>query len=255
MTHIKDPFSRGSSLLHRLDPRVKIVAGTAFSFLVALSERPETLVPASAFSLALLFTARLPVRDVLKRLAVVNGFILFLWLILPWSVEGHLLFMAGPLKVSGEGVRLAALITLKCNTILMAFLALFATDSPFTLFHALSHLHVPNKIVQLFFFCGRYIHLFMNEYQRLRTAMKIRGFQPRTNVHTYRSYGYLVGMLLVRSVDRSERIYRAMLCRGFVGEYPTFVDFRIRRADWVFAVCFSGFLVFLLLTEWTTWLP
>jgi len=255
MTHIQDPFSRGSSLLHRLDPRVKIVAGTAFSFLVALSERPGTLLPAAGFSLVLLLAARLPAGEVFKRLAVVNGFILFLWLILPWTVAGETLYVAGPLKVSREGIHLAALITLKCNTILMAFLAFFSTDSPFTLFHALSHLHVPNKIVQLFFFCGRYIHLFMNEYQRLRTAMKIRGFQPRTNVHTYRSYGYLVGMLLVRSVDRSERIYRAMLCRGFAGEYPTFVDFRVRRADWLFAAFFSGLLLLLLLMEWTTWLP
>jgi cobalt/nickel transport system permease protein len=112
---------------------------------------------------------------------------------------------------------------------------------------------VPNKIVQLFFFCGRYLHLFMNETQRLRTAMKIRGFQPRTDFHTYKSYAYLVGMLLVRSVDRSERIYRAMLCRGFTGEFPTFVDFRFRRSDGVFTLCFTCFLLCLIVMEWNPW--
>ena len=137
MAHLADPFARGSSLRHRLDPRIKILAGTAFSFLVALCHRPEALIPAGVLSLILLLWARLPVPEVLKRFAVVNGFILFLWLVLPWSVTGDPLFAAGPLQASREGVRLAVEITLKCNTILAAFLAFFATDSPFTLFHAL----------------------------------------------------------------------------------------------------------------------
>jgi cobalt/nickel transport system permease protein len=50
-------------------------------------------------------------------------------------------------------------------------------------------------------------------------AMKIRGFRPRTDLHTYRTYSYLVGALLVRSFDRSTRILAAMKCRGFKGQF------------------------------------
>lgn len=250
-----ETVSRGAGPLRRLDPRVKILAGTAFSFLVALSNRPETLLPAGALALCLLVTARLPAREVFRRAAAVNGFILFLWLVLPWTVPGKVLVRLGPFLVTEEGVRLAGLITWKCNAILAAFLSLLATESPFTLFHALAHLRVPNKIVQLLFFCGRYVHLFMSEAQRLRTAMRIRGFAPRTNLHTYKSYAYLVGMLLVRSVDRSERVHRAMLCRGFTGAFPTFVNFRFRRADGWFALFFAGMLLCLIATECSAWLP
>ena len=250
MTRIAEPFSQGTSLLHRTDPRVKIVVGILFSFLVAAGQRLETLTAAGVLSLMLLLLARLPIREVLRRLALVNGFIFFLWLVLPCTVPGHTILNVGALTLSREGVHLAGLITLKCNTILAAFLALFSTSSSFTLFHAMSHMHVPDKIVQLFFFCGRYLHLFQTEYQRLRTAMRIRGFQPRTNLHTYRSFAYLIGMLLVRSVDRSERIYRAMLCRGFEGTYPTFVNFSMKRRDLVLGAGMFAYIVFLILIEW-----
>ena len=64
--------------------------------------------------------------------------------------------------------------------------------------------------------------------------MKIRGFQPRTNLHTYRSYAYLAGMLLVRSYDRGENVFQAMLCRGFHGVFYSLKTFSWRRQDGFF---------------------
>jgi cobalt/nickel transport system permease protein len=73
--------------------------------------------------------------------------------------------------------------------------------------------------VHLFLFTVRYIAVLGREYQRLRTAMKARGFRMRCDLHTWRSIGYLFGMLLVRSLERSERILAAMRCRGFQGDF------------------------------------
>ncbi len=99
--------------------------------------------------------------------------------------------------------------------------------------HGLRHLHVPDKLVHTFFFCYRYISVIHEEYTRLRHAMRVRCFRPRTSLHTYRSYAYLVGMLLIKSYERSVRIYQAMLCRGFRGEYPTFHHFHLHGRDLV----------------------
>ena len=63
--------------------------------------------------------------------------------------------------------------------------------------------------------------------------MKVRAFHPRTDLHTYRSYAYLVGMLLLRSYERSRRIYQAMLLRGFRGTFWTLHHFRAGRSDFV----------------------
>jgi cobalt/nickel transport system permease protein len=75
------------------------------------------------------------------------------------------------------------------------------------------------------------------EYQRIMKAVRVRGFRPGTNLHTYRTYGYILGMLFVRSYDRAERIRAAMLCRGFSGRFYDLSTFVFKPADWL-AVAF-----------------
>lgn len=101
----------------------------------------------------------------------------------------------------------------------MAGIALLSTSSIFNLIHALHHLNFPEKLIQLFFFTYRHIYTIHSEYIKLNNAIKIRGFKPKTNLNTYKTYAYLVGMMLVRSYVRSKRVYDAMLCRGFKGKF------------------------------------
>ena len=83
--------------------------------------------------------------------------------------------------------------------------------------HALARLGLPEKLVHLLLFTVRQIRLLHQEYQRMDQAMRVRAFRPRSNRHTWNSYGWLIGMLLVRSLGRSQRIMGAMRCRGFHG--------------------------------------
>jgi len=75
--------------------------------------------------------------------------------------------------------------------------------------------------------------------------MLIRCFKPGTNMHTYRTYAYLVGMLIVRSYERSQRIYQAMLCRGFSGRFPVVSHFRLGKGDVVFGLSMAAVTVML----------
>ncbi|MBA7550739.1 hypothetical protein ES705_43262 [subsurface metagenome] len=86
----------------------------------------------------------------------------------------------------------------------------------------------------------------------MRNAMKIRGFKPKTNIHTYRTFAYLAGMLLIRSYDRSERIYRAMICRGFHGEFYLFDHFEIDIKDIIFLSFMIILLTGIIWLEWIT---
>ena len=72
--------------------------------------------------------------------------------------------------------------------------------------------------------------------QHLRAAMKVRAFRPTTSWHTYRTFGYLVGMMLVRAIERSERILAAMKCRGFSGRLVLLQDFVYTRRDAMFGL-------------------
>ena len=67
----------------------------------------------------------------------------------------------------------------------------------------------------------RYLHVISQEYRRLRRSAAMRCFRPATNLHTYRTYSYLIGMTIVRSHERSQRIYNAMRMRGFTGQLPS----------------------------------
>ena len=228
-----EPFAQGASPLHLLDPRIKIVAAFAFAVVAAVAQEFRPLIAALAAALLLVCWARLDAGALARRLLVINTFVALLWLFLPFTFPGQKLFTLGPLTASSEGVRHALLITCRTNAIVVTTIALLGTSSIFSLVHALRHLHMPEKLIHTFFFCYRYIDVIQLEYLRLRNAMRIRGFRPGTSMHTYRTYAYLVGMLLVRSYERSQRVYQAMLCRGFRGQYPTYHHFHLRRSDLV----------------------
>ena len=131
---------------------------------------------------------------------------------------------------------LTLLVTIKSNAIVMTFLALVATmDSP-TIGYALERLRFPSKLVFLFLFTYRYLHVIADEWHKLHGAARLRGFAPKTNMHTYRTFGNMLGMVFVHSFDRSVRVYEAMILRGSSGRFQYVTAFRATSRDAVFAV-------------------
>lgn len=246
--HFED-FAEGGSLLHRMDPRAKVVSLAIFAAVVAAGNNPRPLAAALLFSAMLAGLANLSPQKLLQRLVVVNAFVLFLWLMLPFTTPGEPVFSLWFLTATRQGVLLSLAITLKTNAIILATIALLGTSPIFSLVHSLVHLRMPDKLVHLFFFCYRYISVLHAEYTRLRSAMKVRCFVPGTSMHTYRSFAYLLGMLFVRSYDRSSRIYNAMLCRGFDGKYRTLHHFHFGAGDALAVAVMSAVSIWLLLWQ------
>lgn len=230
--HLEE-FADGRSVWHRMDPRIKIVGLACFAVVSAISDQFCALALALFLGALALLLAKLETRKVLVRLVTVNTFVAMLWVFLPIATKGEPLWDWGFLTFHREGVELAAIITLKANAVVSATIALLGTSTVVSLVHALLHLKVPANLAQLFFFCYRYISVIHEEYLCLRGSMKIRCFAPRTDSHTYRSLAYLMGMLFVRSYDRSQRIYQAMVLRGFDGTFWTLDHFHMHNSDWL----------------------
>ena len=231
-----EPFARGASFVHALDPRVRLGAAGVFSVCAALLHDPAAAGAALAMSAATLAFSRPSLTLLARRVAVVNVFILFLWATVPATMPGETVLTLGPLDFSREGMALAWLVTLKSNAILLAFLALVATmDSP-TMGHALDRLGVHPKLVFLFLFTYRYLHVIADEWRRLLTAARLRGFVPRTGMRSYRTIAHLLAMVLVNSFDRSGRVYQAMVLRGFTGRFASVARFRAEARDLAFAL-------------------
>ena len=250
MSSIEEPFSAGVSLVHRLDPRGKIVVASLFAILMAVSKSYVATLAGLALALIWMALARLPLKKVATRLLVVNSFIFFLWIVLPLTYPGDAVVHVGPLTATRQGLIFTGLITLKSNAIIIGLIALLATVPIVTLGQAMHDLRLPDKLCHLLLFTYRYLYVFEQEYRRLVQAMKIRGFQPRTDLHTYRTYAYLAAMLLVRSYDRAERVYQAMLCRGFNGAFYSLKTFTWQRRDGIFGVLSLLALLALFYLEW-----
>lgn len=248
---IDETFAAGDSVLHRLDPRLKVIFTFFFSFFIALSKVFPVLYGALGCSLLLIVLAQLPFRLVVRRLYVVNMFNAILWLILPLTFEGETFYSLWGLHLTEPGLLLSLEITLKSNTILLAFIALIATSYLSSIGHALEIVQVPVKIVHLLMISYRYVFVLEQEYHRLANAAKIRSFSPKTNLHTYRTYAYMFGMLLVRASDRADRVYQAMLCRGFHGKLYCLHEFCFRRQDLIAAAIMTLVLLALGWLQWT----
>ena len=231
-----DHFIDGNSIIHRLDPRVRVVIGSAFSFVIAAGQSGTVLVLGLLLALFLAGLARLPIYATMRRLTEINIFMSIIIVVLPFSTPGSPLFSLGPFTYSREGFLQAILIAGKGNAVVLLMTVFLATMDTIKLGHALSCLKIPAKLVHLLLFTVRYIDVLDHEYRRLVTAMKTRCFKPGMNMHTYRSLAYLVAMLLVKSYDRSHRILAAMKCRGFQGKFYLLQDFTLSRNDAVFCI-------------------
>jgi cobalt/nickel transport system permease protein len=213
------------------DPRLRVLAALGFALVVVGLTRPIALLLALAIALTLAGTAGLGVGGLVRRVAALEGLLLILIATLPFTVPGEGVWHFGSLTASREGVTLALIIAARASAVALVLWALVGTLEPVVLGHALGRLGVPARLVHLFLFTLRHIHALYGEYARLRQAMRARAFTPRSDRHTWNTLGWLMGMLLVRSLARSRRTLAAMRCRGFQGRLYLLDDLAWSPAD------------------------
>jgi len=228
-------FSSGSSPIHRVDERVKIAVFIPLA--VYISQCGDILRLSVYLTAAVLACAvsRLNFRKIAERLFLLNIFLVFFWLIIPFSFPGEI----------SRGADLALRVTLKANAIVLLTIALIGTVPLVKLAAALRFFGMPDKLASALYFGIKYISIMHRDFTRTKNAMKIRGFKFRTGLRTYRITGNILGILLFKSHIYSQKLYNAMLCRGFEGKFPAGAGNRLARADLLFGA--TSALVFILL--------
>ncbi len=235
-------------LLERLDPRIRVSTAMAIVVAVlALRSLPllVSLVPI-AIGLALLGGVRS--GELAHRLKHVEGFLLVLVAMLPFTVPGEAIATFGPLSIGAAGTHRALEVLARVNLAAITVTTLIGGLEPVALGHGLAGLGVPPKLVHLLLFAARWVALVREEAMRLVDAMRARAFRPGISRHALTTLGHFIGQLLVRAYERAERVDEAMRCRAFAGRFALVSDGRIGRADYVFA----GFTIasLLLLLAW-----
>jgi len=219
-----------------IDPRVKVVVLFLFSWGIALSPDFSTALSYLPFVCLSLVAAKGRILKLLKLLFVANTFLLFLVVTMVFTYESPRTVKVGALSLSVDGLVYGLLLLLKSSLILLLTASFLSTSSAFTVFHALHHLRLPANLCQILFFTYRYVHTVKEEYETMVKAAKCRGFRPENSVRTYRTFANIVANLLVKSYKRADRVYKAMLCRGFRGTFPVYHHFSLKREDIIFVV-------------------
>ncbi len=210
-----DRFAHLDSPLHRLDPRVKIAAFTGFLVAVALVR--GLLGAGLALSLAVfwLLLSRIPLSFTLRRLKAVIFFLASFLVLLP---------LTHPLGWQA-GLERGGIIFIKGLAMVLTIIPMFGT-TPFNVsMKALARLRLPVRLVTMILFAYRYLFVFAEETRTMQQALKARGFKAGSNWRTFRSMGNLVGLMVVRAFEHTERIYQAMVARGFKERFGTLYEF------------------------------
>lgn len=229
--------------LDRLDSRTRLIVAVALVLAVVRLTSFAALGAAIVAGFGLTLYAGIPPRRTLRRLLHVEGFLLILFVALPLIARDGPFIDIGLLSLSQPGIERALTLVARITAAVLIVLPLVAGLTPIRLGHALGRLGVPSRLTQVFLFAIRYIDLLRAEARRLQDAMRLRGFVPGTNLHTLRSYGHFIGQLLVRAVERAERVDEAMRCRGFRGRFPLVTFERFGAADTSAVLIAAAFIV------------
>jgi cobalt/nickel transport system permease protein len=128
---------------------------------------------------------------------------------------------------------------LRANAILLVSTSLLEPLSLLGILDAFRRLRLPESLIRVVSMSVRYLSLLRQEFQRLRVAMLSRGFRPRGMIQGYSTLAMALGMLLVRSLDRSDRIRRAMMARTLGPIHPMAVPPISSRDKFVLMACMS----------------
>lgn len=256
--HFTDQYRDGSSLIHRLDPRTKVLCTLAFILIASLLS-PGRWLHYALLSIVPLFGAMLAGIGpgyIVKRSFIALPFALAA-ITLPFTVPGPqaTLPLFGGIQVSIEGtIRFFSIVVKSWISVQMAILLVTTTAFP-DLLWALRALHIPRPLVAILALMYRYIFVLADEAMRLRRARAARSgvHEGRTAggsiVWRGRVTGGMVGNLALRAFERSERIYDAMVARGYTGEIRHFAPPRLRPDDHTTIAVLLAYLVLVLATS------
>ena len=244
-----DRYHHRQSPLHSLDPRIKVILTIAFILSNALLPDGAWIAFALAWGIVLFanIISRLGIGFTFKRSFIALPFALAAITVLftlPGKPVTSFHFMMWDLTVTDSGLlRFISIVVRSWLSVQMAILLVAVTEFP-KIIHALTHLHVPAILTVIISFLYRYLFVLTDEVMRMMRARQARsaaadGIRSGGSV-AWRAKiaGNMAGQLFLRSYERSDRIYNAMLSRGYKGELMTIHPHHYHRTDVIIGVIF-----------------
>jgi cobalt/nickel transport system permease protein len=243
-----DKYSDGNSFLHRLDARTKFIF--VLLFIITITMTPPgswyAFIVYFAIIAGLTIAARLPVAYVFKRSLAVMPFVLMIALFIPFYKTGEVVgsynIWLWKINVTYSGIQVFLNILVKAWLSILSLIWLTSTTKLTHLLYALERLHFPHVLVMILSFMYRYIFVIVDEVMRMKQARDSRNIGGKRLLQL-RTVGNMIGTLFIRSYERSERVYTAMVSRGFNGQVRIIDPLCFKKADIFFGTCAGVALV------------
>ncbi len=234
------PSPLKSTWVHRWETRCKTV--TCLSMLVGIVslKTPWLLLLICLCLFLMVLSMGMTLKQIFFRISWLLPFLLFMSLSL---------LISGGLPLEQGRIQLVLLLIFKALSALLLMLILFLSQSALDLLTGLASLKVPPVIVTVLFLSWRYLFLFWGKLVEIYRALSARLFKPSVGTGSYRIYGEIIGGMIVKSIDGSEKIYRAMQSRGFNGRIPTGPPKGITSMDILKSSFFFGSMILLHIIE------
>lgn len=236
ITHLED-LSYLDTPIHRLDPRAKVI--TTFLFLIAVVSFDKytvsALIPFLIYPVVLMSIGNIPLQSLVKKIVLVAPFAVFIGIFNP-LLDRDIMITFGHVGISGGWVSFTS-IMIRFFLTVGAALVLIAVTGFNAVCMALEKLGTPQIFVIQLMFIYRYLFVLVDEAIRLNRARALRTFNKRgTGIKVF---GHMIGHLLLRTLDRAQRIHLAMNCRGFDGQIKTINRLKMSISEVLFIIAWS----------------
>ncbi len=214
-----DTLANGNTVVHRLDPRTKVLTAVLFVICVVSFDKYviAAMLPFALFLTITMGLGDVPAVYIMKKLIITSPFAVMIGIFNPLFDQQTALHL-GSLAVSGGWISFLSILLRFCLTV-SAMFVLIATTGFNSVCMALEKLGIPKIFAVQLLMLYRYIFVLIEEGQRMYRARTLRSFQKRRM--DMKTFSYFIGQLLLRTLDRGQRIHQAMLCRGFDGTVRT----------------------------------
>ena len=228
-----DRYADLDSPLHMLDARTKIIGFTALIIAALQIPSGKPLVFFAYFFLAAMFMgiSQIPLAYIVGRALLILPFVLLAGVAAPWK---------------GPGMTAFSTVMMRSLLCLILLVLLTNTTRFSELLRGLRRLGCPRILVMNLSFLYRYLFVLIEEVMRMRQARDCRRVGRAPVKAEIKLLGSMLGTVLVRSFERAERMYQAMLSRGSSGEIPILAP---RKFTWRDLAFLAGLVLFVVVAS------
>ena len=231
-------FSTKDGFLQKIDPRIKFCSSLVLILTAITVRNILPLIILLGILFVLTFKSKISLKYLILRTVYIPVFVAIIALPLPFITPGNTITSIGYnnylLNITFEGMNIAVQFTLRVWVCVAISVLLVLTTEFSNLIHVMEKFRIPKVFIMMLSITHRFIFLFTNESYRMVLAKEARIVNKESRLRSMKSLASMITTLFIRAYERGERVYIAMLSRGYQGRVRSLRTMKIAKQDLIF---------------------